>query len=53
MMGVSPERLSYRQYQALLIEWNDRHRADRDKPAPRSGEELEPLKRFLAAHSVH
>ena len=42
MMGVDPERLSLRQYQAILGEWNDRHKAD-DRPPPLDPERVRSI----------
>lgn len=46
MMGIDPERLTMRQYEAVLGEWNDRHSTDDQPP------ELDP-ERVRAAMSLH
>lgn len=49
MMGVEPARLTLRQYQAILGEWNARH-----DPEGNSGpKDFTRLKRAMDAHTVH
>lgn len=50
MMGVDWRDLTLWQYQALLSEWNDRHS---DEPKAREPGDMTPLRRAMAAASVH
>lgn len=51
MMGVDHERLTYRQYQAILGEWNVRH--DSDPDSANKNVDYSRLKKAMKAHSVH
>lgn len=50
MMGVDWRKLTWWEYQALLWNWNDRHSGE---PKPRELGDMSPLRKAMAAASVH